>query len=203
MARSIPRSASTSNISTFSARASCCSRIFDVVVASNLFGDILSDLGPACTGTIGLAPSANLNPERKFPSLFEPVHGSAPDIYGEQHRQPDRHDLVRRADARFPWLCEADTPRPPVVYRLGAKDPNWSSTAFNIRISDFGTSAGFCLSFRFDVGRADHLGPLGGSRRRRRKNKKKRKKLGFPPQRVLGVDRGAGHARRVSWSARG
>ncbi len=55
---------------------------FDVVVASNLFGDILSDLGPACTGTIGLAPSANLNPERAFPSLFEPVHGSAPDIFG-------------------------------------------------------------------------------------------------------------------------
>ncbi|MEI8030704.1 MAG: tartrate dehydrogenase [Comamonadaceae bacterium] len=55
---------------------------FDVVVASNLFGDILSDLGPACTGTIGIAPSANLNPERKFPSLFEPVHGSAPDIAG-------------------------------------------------------------------------------------------------------------------------
>jgi tartrate dehydrogenase/decarboxylase/D-malate dehydrogenase len=55
---------------------------FDVVAATNLFGDILSDLGPACTGTIGLAPSANLNPERKFPSLFEPVHGSAPDIAG-------------------------------------------------------------------------------------------------------------------------
>jgi tartrate dehydrogenase/decarboxylase/D-malate dehydrogenase len=55
---------------------------FDVVVASNLFGDILSDLGPACTGTIGIAPSANLNPDRKFPSLFEPVHGSAPDIAG-------------------------------------------------------------------------------------------------------------------------
>ena len=53
---------------------------FDVVVASNLFGDILSDLGPACTGTIGIAPSANINPEGKFPSLFEPVHGSAPDI---------------------------------------------------------------------------------------------------------------------------
>ncbi|MGE8349801.1 MAG: tartrate dehydrogenase [Pseudomonas protegens] len=55
---------------------------FDVVVASNLFGDILSDLGPACTGTIGIAPSANLNPERLYPSLFEPVHGSAPDIAG-------------------------------------------------------------------------------------------------------------------------
>jgi tartrate dehydrogenase/decarboxylase/D-malate dehydrogenase len=55
---------------------------FDVVVGSNLFGDILSDLGPACTGTIGIAPAANINPERKFPSLFEPVHGSAPDIAG-------------------------------------------------------------------------------------------------------------------------
>jgi tartrate dehydrogenase/decarboxylase/D-malate dehydrogenase len=61
---------------------------FDVVVASNLFGDILSDLGPACTGTIGLAPSANLNPERAFPSLFEPVHGSAPDIYGHNIANP-------------------------------------------------------------------------------------------------------------------
>jgi tartrate dehydrogenase/decarboxylase/D-malate dehydrogenase len=61
---------------------------FDVVVASNLFGDILSDLGPACTGTIGLAPSANLNPERDFPSLFEPVHGSAPDIYGQNIANP-------------------------------------------------------------------------------------------------------------------
>jgi len=61
---------------------------FDVVVASNLFGDILSDLGPACTGTIGLAPSANLNPERKFPSLFEPVHGSAPDIHGRNIANP-------------------------------------------------------------------------------------------------------------------
>ena len=61
---------------------------FDVVVASNLFGDILSDLGPATTGTIGLAPSANLNPERSFPSLFEPVHGSAPDIYGQNIANP-------------------------------------------------------------------------------------------------------------------
>ncbi len=61
---------------------------FDVVVASNLFGDILSDLGPACTGTIGIAPSANLNPERLFPSLFEPVHGSAPDIAGQGIANP-------------------------------------------------------------------------------------------------------------------
>ncbi|TAM87383.1 MAG: tartrate dehydrogenase [Candidimonas sp.] len=61
---------------------------FDVVVGSNLFGDILSDLGPACAGTIGIAPSANLNPERRFPSLFEPVHGSAPDIYGKGIANP-------------------------------------------------------------------------------------------------------------------
>lgn len=87
---------------------------FDVVVASNLFGDILSDLGPACTGTIGLAPSANLNPDRTFPSLFEPVHGSAPDIYGMNIANPvamiwsgammldflghkDAHDAILRA----------------------------------------------------------------------------------------------------------
>ena len=61
---------------------------FDVVVASNLFGDILSDLGPACTGTIGIAPSANINPGGRFPSLFEPVHGSAPDIAGRGIANP-------------------------------------------------------------------------------------------------------------------
>lgn len=61
---------------------------FDVVVASNLFGDILSDLGPACTGTIGIAPSGNINPTGDHPSLFEPVHGSAPDIYGQGIANP-------------------------------------------------------------------------------------------------------------------
>ena len=61
---------------------------FDVVVGSNLFGDILSDLGPAVCGTIGIAPSANINPEREFPSLFEPVHGSAPDIAGKGIANP-------------------------------------------------------------------------------------------------------------------
>ena len=87
---------------------------FDVVVASNLFGDILSDLGPACTGTIGIAPSGNINAERLFPSLFEPVHGSAPDIAGKQLANPigqiwsgalmleflghrDAHDAIVRA----------------------------------------------------------------------------------------------------------
>ena len=61
---------------------------FDVVVASNLFGDILSDLGPGVTGTIGIAPSANINPEKKHPSMFEPVHGSAPDIAGQGIANP-------------------------------------------------------------------------------------------------------------------
>ena len=61
---------------------------FDVVVGSNLFGDILSDLGPAVVGSIGIAPSANINPEREFPSMFEPVHGSAPDIYGKAIANP-------------------------------------------------------------------------------------------------------------------
>jgi tartrate dehydrogenase/decarboxylase / D-malate dehydrogenase len=63
-------------------------QVFDLVVASNLFGDILSDLGPAVCGTIGIAPSANLNPERTAPSLFEPVHGSAPDIAGKGIANP-------------------------------------------------------------------------------------------------------------------
>jgi tartrate dehydrogenase/decarboxylase/D-malate dehydrogenase len=83
--------------------------IFDVVVGSNLFGDILSDLGPAVCGTIGIAPSANLNPEREFPSLFEPVHGSAPDIAGKGIANLDRRHHGRRrhrtsAARRRPWI---------------------------------------------------------------------------------------------------
>jgi tartrate dehydrogenase/decarboxylase/D-malate dehydrogenase len=89
MARSCPEvSVDKQHIDILSARFVLQPNRFDVVVASNLFGDILSDLGPACTGTIGLAPSANLNPDRKFPSLFEPVHGSAPDIYGSNIANP-------------------------------------------------------------------------------------------------------------------
>jgi tartrate dehydrogenase/decarboxylase/D-malate dehydrogenase len=72
---------------------------FDVVVASNLFGDILSDLGPACAGTLGIAPSANINPEREHPSLFE-----------AGHRQPGRPDLVRLDDARAPGSCRRGGP---------------------------------------------------------------------------------------------
>ena len=89
MARPYPEvSVDKQHIDILSARFVLQPQRFDVVVATNLFGDILSDLGPACTGTIGLAPSANLNPERKFPSLFEPVHGSAPDIYGSNIANP-------------------------------------------------------------------------------------------------------------------
>jgi tartrate dehydrogenase/decarboxylase/D-malate dehydrogenase len=79
---------------------------FDVVVATNLFGDILSDLGPATTGTIGLAPSANLNPERSFPSLFEPVHGSAPDIYGQNIANPVA--MIWSAALMLQFLGEAE-----------------------------------------------------------------------------------------------
>ena len=60
----------------------------DVIVASNLFGDILSDLGPVCAGGMGIAPSANLNPEGKFPSMIEPIHGNAPDIFGRNIANP-------------------------------------------------------------------------------------------------------------------
>jgi len=76
------------HIDILSARFVMTPHYFDVVVASNLFGDILSDLGPGVTGTIGVAPSANINPEREFPSMFEPVHGSAPDIAGRGIANP-------------------------------------------------------------------------------------------------------------------
>ena len=100
---------------------------FDVVVGSNLFGDILSDLGPAVVGSIGIAPSANLNPEREFPSMFEPVHGSAPDIAGRGIANPigqiwsgammlrhlgvpDAADAVERAIAETLAHAKARTP---------------------------------------------------------------------------------------------
>jgi len=79
---------------------------FDVVVGSNLFGDILSDLGPACTGTIGIAPSANLNPDRTAPSLFEPVHGSAPDIAGRGIANPIGQ--IWSAALMLDWLGHAE-----------------------------------------------------------------------------------------------
>ena len=91
---------------------------FDVVVASNLFGDILSDLGPACTGTIGLAPSANLNPERDFPSLFEPVHGSAPDIFGKNIANPVA--MIWSGALLLDFLGNGDA-----TYRAAHRRPGW------------------------------------------------------------------------------
>jgi tartrate dehydrogenase/decarboxylase/D-malate dehydrogenase len=79
---------------------------FDVIVGSNLFGDILSDLTGGITGSLGLNPSANLNPERKFPSLFEPVHGSAPDIAGQGIANPT--GAILSAAMMLDWLGEGD-----------------------------------------------------------------------------------------------
>ncbi|MBR9829950.1 MAG: tartrate dehydrogenase [Oceanospirillales bacterium] len=76
------------HIDIFTANLVRMPEFYDVIVGSNLFGDILSDLGPACTGTIAIAPSANINPEKTFPSMFEPVHGSAPDIAGQNIANP-------------------------------------------------------------------------------------------------------------------
>jgi tartrate dehydrogenase/decarboxylase/D-malate dehydrogenase len=99
----------------------------DVIVASNLFGDILTDLGAALTGSLGLAPGANLNPERRHPSMFEPIHGSAPDIAGQGIANPigavwagalmldhlgqrEAHDLVLRAIERVVGAGRVRTP---------------------------------------------------------------------------------------------
>ena len=105
---------------------------FDVVAATNLFGDILSDLGPACTGTIGIAPSANLNPERRFPSLFEPVHGSAPDIAGRGIANPVAMvwsaammlDFLGHRDAHDAMLGAIEA-----VLRDGPRTPDLGGTA--------------------------------------------------------------------------
>jgi tartrate dehydrogenase/decarboxylase/D-malate dehydrogenase len=114
---------------------------FDVVVASNLFGDILSDLGPAVAGSIGIAPSANINPERAFPSLFEPVHGSAPDIAGKHICNPIGQ--VWSGAMMLEHLGEADAARAveqAIVKLLGEGGP---------RTRDMGGQAG-----TVDVGRA-------------------------------------------------
>jgi len=119
---------------------------FDVVVASNLFGDILSDLGPACTGTIGIAPSANINPAGDFPSLFEPVHGSAPDIYGKGIANPigqiwsaammlehlghkDAHDALLKAIE--------------IITEQGPRTPDMSGTATTV---DVGNAIAECVA---------------------------------------------------------
>jgi tartrate dehydrogenase/decarboxylase/D-malate dehydrogenase len=108
-----------------------------VVVASNLFGDILSDLGPACAGTIGIAPSANLNPERTLPSLFEPVHGSAPDIYGKNIANPVAMiwsgammlDFLGNGDARYTRAHDAIMRAIETVLVQGPRTPDMGGSA--------------------------------------------------------------------------
>jgi len=110
---------------------------FDVVVASNLFGDILSDLGPACVGTIGVAASANINPEGTFPSLFEPVHGSAPDIAGKGIANPIGQiwsgamllDHIGRSDAAAAVLDAIET-----VTGEGPRTPDMGGTAGTVEV---------------------------------------------------------------------
>ncbi|TAH46449.1 MAG: tartrate dehydrogenase [Betaproteobacteria bacterium] len=113
---------------------------FDVVVASNLFGDILSDLGPACAGTIGIAPSANLNPDRSFPSLFEPVHGSAPDIYGQGIANPIAMiwsgammlDFLGNGDPRYTAAHDAIVRAIETVLVGGPRTPDLGGTATTV-----------------------------------------------------------------------
>ncbi|MGB9990199.1 tartrate dehydrogenase [Pseudoduganella rhizocola] len=117
---------------------------FDVVVASNLFGDILSDLGPACTGTIGIAPSGNLNPERKFPSLFEPVHGSAPDIYGKNIANPIAMvwsgammlEFLGQGDAQFAAANKAIMTAIETVLLSGPLTPDMGGTANTTQLGE-------------------------------------------------------------------
>ena len=101
--RTIRRSSGASTTSTRWRRGwSPIPAALDVIVASNLFGDILTDIGSAISGSLGVAPGANINPDAHFPSMFEPIHGSAPGHRRQGHRQPDRRDLGRRADAVAP-----------------------------------------------------------------------------------------------------
>lgn len=119
---------------------------FDVVVASNLFGDILSDLGPACTGTIGIAPSANINPAGDFPSLFEPVHGSAPDIYGKGIANPIGQiwsaammlEHLGRKDAHDALLKAIET-----VTEQGPRTPDMNGSATTV---DVGNAIAECVA---------------------------------------------------------
>lgn len=112
---------------------------FDVVAATNLFGDILSDLGPATTGTIGIAPSASLNPERRFPSLFEPVHGSAPDIAGKGIANPIAMiwsgalmlDFLGHRDAHDQIVTAVET-----VLRCGPQTPDLHGVATTKEVGD-------------------------------------------------------------------
>ena len=124
---------------------------FDVVVASNLFGDILSDLGPACTGTIGIAPSANLNPERKYPSLFEPVHGSAPDIAGKNIANPIGQiwsaalmlEHLGQGDAKYQAASDAIVRAIEIVLADGPRTPDMGGRAST---GDVGRAIAECVA---------------------------------------------------------
>jgi tartrate dehydrogenase/decarboxylase / D-malate dehydrogenase len=107
---------------------------FDVVVGSNLFGDILSDLGPAVVGSVGIAPSANLNPEREFPSMFEPVHGSAPDIAGKGIANPIGQIWSGAMMLRHLGVPEAADAVEAAIAQVLAKSP--------VRTPDIGGTAG-------------------------------------------------------------
>jgi len=117
---------------------------FDVVVASNLFGDILSDLGPACAGTIGIAPSANLNPDRSFPSLFEPVHGSAPDIYGRNIANPIAmiwsgammFEFLGQGDAKYTAAHDAIVRAMETCLTEGPRTPDMGGTASTTEVGE-------------------------------------------------------------------
>ncbi|MFT3812189.1 MAG: tartrate dehydrogenase [Acidovorax sp.] len=117
---------------------------FDVVAATNLFGDILSDLGPATTGTIGLAPSANLNPDRTFPSLFEPVHGSAPDIYGKNIANPIAMiwsgalmlDFITQGQGAGRQAHDAIVAAIEAVIRSGPRTPDLGGTAHTTQVGE-------------------------------------------------------------------
>jgi tartrate dehydrogenase/decarboxylase/D-malate dehydrogenase len=124
-------------------------QIFDTVVASNLFGDILSDLGPACTGTIGIAPSANINPARVHPSLFEPVHGSAPDIAGRGIANPIGQiwsgalmlDFLGHRDAHDAIIAAIEA-----VLDPGSGGPKTPDLGGNATTSDLGRAVADALS---------------------------------------------------------
>jgi tartrate dehydrogenase/decarboxylase/D-malate dehydrogenase len=112
---------------------------FDVVVGSNLFGDILSDLGPAVTGTIGIAPSANINPERKFPSMFEPVHGSAPDIAGKGIANPLGQiwsGALMLDHLGYPELAQRVVTAMSATLEQGIKTPDLGGTANTVQVTE-------------------------------------------------------------------
>jgi tartrate dehydrogenase/decarboxylase / D-malate dehydrogenase len=117
-----------------------CPEKYDVIVATNLFGDILSDLGGAISGGLGLAPSANINPEREYPSLFEPVHGSAPDIAGKNIANPIA--AIRSAAMMLDHLGESDAAKiidEAVIENLRTaqvRTPDLGGTATTVEVGD-------------------------------------------------------------------